>query len=249
MTYFKYKDKKVYYREYGFGQPLLMLHGNSVSSKMFDSIIDLYKDEYKVILIDFLGHGKSDRVKDFPTDFWYDQCQQVIAFCEFKGYNKVHILGSSGGALSGINVALERPDLVGKLIADSFEGTKSEDYFAGQVQEERDASKKDAGAIGFWTYMHGEDWTQVVDADTKVIIKHHKEIGQFFHKPISDLKVETLLIGSSEDEYCLDIEDVYDELSKNIKHASVHIFEKGSHPSVITCAEEFYHIAREFYKK
>ena len=48
---------------------MLLLHGNSVSSKMFQGIIDLYKEDYKVILIDFLGHGRSDRLEQFPTDF------------------------------------------------------------------------------------------------------------------------------------------------------------------------------------
>ena len=69
MAYFYYADKKIYYEEIGRGIPLLLLHGNSVSSKMFQGIIDLYKEDYKVILIDFLGHGRSDRLEQFPTDF------------------------------------------------------------------------------------------------------------------------------------------------------------------------------------
>ena len=72
MAYFYYADKKIYYEEIGRGIPLLLLHGNSVSSKMFQGIIDLYKEDYKVILIDFLGHGRSDRLEQFPTDFGYD---------------------------------------------------------------------------------------------------------------------------------------------------------------------------------
>ncbi|MCH4887112.1 alpha/beta hydrolase [Acidaminobacter sp. JC074] len=246
MAFFKYKDKKVFYREYGTGQPLLMLHGNSVSSKMFDSIIDLYEDQFKVILIDFLGHGQSDRIKEFPIDFWYDQGMQVIAFCEQNGYKDINILGTSGGALAGINVALEHPDLVSKLIADSFEGVRSIEHFAGQVQKEREASKVDEGARNFFAYMHGDDWMDVVDADTDVIIRHHKEVGDFFHKDISELKVATLLTGSKEDEYCPEISELFKELGLTIQDVSVHIFESGSHPSVMTSAEEFANIAKQF---
>ncbi|WP_349398540.1 alpha/beta fold hydrolase, partial [Clostridium perfringens] len=64
----------------------------------------------------------SDRLDKFPIDFWYDQGEQVIEFLRQKKYKDVYIIGSSGGALAAINAALEAPDLVDKLIADSFEG-------------------------------------------------------------------------------------------------------------------------------
>lgn len=246
MTYFKYKNSKVYYEEIGTGELLIMLHGNSVSSKMFNYVLDLYKEDFKVILIDFLGHGKSDRVDAFATDLWYDQSQQVISFCEFKEYKNINILGTSGGALTGINVALERPDLVCKLIADSFEGVKSIHEFAGQVKSERESAKKDEGAIGFWTYMHGDDWCSVVDLDTDAVIKHHEEIGEFFHKDITELRVPTLLIGSIKDEYCPLIKEMYTDLSSKITNSAVHIFAEGSHPSVITSADEFSKLTKKF---
>lgn len=39
MSYFVYEGKKIFYEEVGEGQPLLMLHGNTASSKMFAGII------------------------------------------------------------------------------------------------------------------------------------------------------------------------------------------------------------------
>lgn len=63
MTFFNYKNKKVYYEEIGTGKPVLLLHGNTASSNMFLDVIESYTLNYKVILIDFLGHGKSDRLE------------------------------------------------------------------------------------------------------------------------------------------------------------------------------------------
>ena len=34
MAYFKYQGKSIYYEEYGHGEPLIFLHGNTASSKM-----------------------------------------------------------------------------------------------------------------------------------------------------------------------------------------------------------------------
>lgn len=39
MSYFKFENKKVYYNIFGEGQPLVLLHGNTASSKMFEMIL------------------------------------------------------------------------------------------------------------------------------------------------------------------------------------------------------------------
>lgn len=39
MSYFIYHGKKIFYREVGEGKPVLFLHGNTASSKMFEFIL------------------------------------------------------------------------------------------------------------------------------------------------------------------------------------------------------------------
>lgn len=167
MSYFNYQSKRIFYTEIGSGKPLLLLHGNTASSNMFLNIANLYAEKYKVILIDFLGHGKSDRLEKFPADLWYEEAQQVIEFLSQKNYNNVFLLGSSGGALVAINIALERPDLVSKVIADSFEGTSAIDAFTANIVNDREFSKQNEGARRFYQAMQGDDWESVVDNDTK----------------------------------------------------------------------------------
>ena len=43
MSFFNYKNKKVYYEEIGSGKPVLLLHGNTASSNMFLDVVKLYK--------------------------------------------------------------------------------------------------------------------------------------------------------------------------------------------------------------
>ena len=246
MPYFKYNNKEVYYNEIGQGSPLFLLHGNSASSKMFDIVLDLYKNDFMVILIDFLGHGKSDRLNKFPTDFWYDEALQVIELIHQKNYRGANIIGTSGGALAALNIALERPDLVNCLVADSFEGERSVNSIVENIQSERNNSKKDQGAREFWKFNHGDDWEDVVDNDTHVNIMHHKQISLFFHKDLSCLKVPVLLTGSLEDEYVSHIDNLYTDLLIKIPHGSMYIFPKGGHPSMISNAEGFARISKEF---
>ena len=78
MSYFIDQSKKIYYSEQGFGKPVVLLHGDTASSKMFEPLLPLYTEAFKVILIDFLGNGKSDRVEEFTVDVWPEESRQVL---------------------------------------------------------------------------------------------------------------------------------------------------------------------------
>ncbi|AOT72467.1 alpha/beta fold hydrolase [Geosporobacter ferrireducens] len=254
MPYFKYNEKSCYYEEHGDGIPLLFLHGNTASSKMFCNVVEPFAKHYKVVLIDFLGHGKSDRVEKLETDLWFDEALQVIAFLEQAHYKKANLIGSSGGALVAINVALERSDLVDKVIADSFEGEVPLQEFVQNVVEEREMSKKDKEGKRFYYEMHGEDWENVVDNDTNAIYKHAKTIGKFFHKPLNGLQTKMLLTGSKEDEYVKLVHpdfyiETYSKLIGKLCNASMHIFDQGRHPALLSNKDEFVKLAKDFFDK
>lgn len=249
MPYFIYRNKKCWYQEAGSGQPLLFLHGNTASSRMFAETEKLYREKFRTILIDFLGHGRSDRVEEFQTDLWFDEGQQVIAFLEQTGYKKVNLIGSSGGAQVAINVALERPDLVNRVIADSFEGDVPLQAFVENIITDREASKHDDGTKSFYIFNHGEGWEQVVDNDTKAIHDHYIGNGKFFHKPLSELQTDILMTGSREDEFASPqfYEEVYGGLIEKIGHGRIKLFEKGGHPAILSNGQEFYEEACRFF--
>lgn len=254
MPYFRYIDKSCYYEEHGDGAPLLFLHGNTASSKMFYDVVESFAKDYKVVLIDFLGHGNSDRVEKFATDLWFDEAMQIIAFLEQVQYKKVNLIGSSGGALVAINVALERPDLVSKVIADSFEGEVPLPDFVQNIVQERENSKQNKVAKMFYYAMQGEDWESIVDNDTNAIYEHAKTIGKFFHKPINGMHTKVLLTGSKEDEFVKSVHpnfymETYSKLIKKIGDGEIHIFEKGGHPALLSNKDEFVKLAKDFLGK
>jgi len=254
MAYFNYNSHKIYFKEIGTGRPLLLLHGNTASSVMFSDIAEKYSDKFKVILIDFLGHGKSDRLEEFPVDLWFDEAQQVITFLKAKDYRNVNIIGSSGGALVAINVALEVPQLLSKVVADSFEGEIPLKAFTTNLVAEREFSKHNENAKMFYEYMQGSDWEKVVDNDTLAIVRHEKEIGKFFHKDLSNLKPDILMTGSKQDEFVSSIsstyfEEIYGEMLLKIGHGTMHLFETGGHPAMMSNQDEFISLSKDFFAK
>ncbi len=250
MAFFDYNGCNVYYRELGQGPPLFLLHGNSVSSKLFDFVTGLYSDDYRLVLIDFAGHGRSDRLDAFPADFWYDEAMQVVRLIEHMQYGKANLIGTSGGALAALNVALERADLVNRVIADSFEGEQAFEAVVRYLPEERRLSKAQERGRAFWEYCHGPDWEAVVDSDTAVCQKHFTGVKRFFHKDLAALAVPAMLTASLDDEFAkvarLDFGRLYPAMASKIKGCRVHIFPSGAHPAMLTNAGEFAAIAKAF---
>lgn len=192
MGYFSYDGKRIWYEESGKGDSLVLLHGNTVSSKFFSPVIEALSREYHVIAMDFLGCGQSDRLSVWPADLWYEWSMQVVALCEKLGLSGVKLIGCSGGALVAINAALERPDLFDCIVADSFEGLAADPGITDQIRMGRDFAKQNGQFRSMLEVMHGEDWEQVFDCDTQAVVSHAKQIGSFTHRRIEELKVRTL---------------------------------------------------------
>lgn len=250
MSFFKYNSKDVYYTEIGEGQPIILLHGNTASSKMFESIVDLYSDNYKVILIDFLGHGNSQRLPEFSTDLWFDEAKQVITLLDNLAYKKVNLIGTSGGAWVALNVALERPDLVNKVITDSFDGSTLAEDFTKDLMLKREFSKKNDMAKQFYIMCHGEDWESIVDNDTKCLLECSQQRKRIFHKSFDELKAPVLLTANRTDDMIRsDFMEEYNKIIKKIVHGQMHIFEQGFHPAIISNGVEYAKIVNRFLNK
>jgi len=249
MSYFLYNNKKVYYDIKGKGTPLIIVHGNSVSSKMHSGLANKLKQVFQVISIDLPGHGKSERIEEWPIDFWWENSNAVFELIQHLQLKKVNLLGYSGGAQIVLNVALEHPDVVSNVIADSFEGSVSVPDFAQNVFEDRANTKKSFLAKLFWFRMHGRDWEKVVDNDSKVIYEHNRQIKEFFHKDLSEIKCPLLLTGSKKDEYVDNFDVFYNPILEKVPNAKFILYENGKHPAALTAGDEFIQDIIKFINK
>ena len=249
MSYFYYQSKKIYYTEAGSGIPVLFLHGNTASSRMFELLMPLYEDRFHVILIDFLGHGKSERLEKFPAELWIEEARQTVALLEYLNLGKVNLVGTSGGAWVAINAALECPELVGKVVADSFDGRTLADDFSENLIQERISAKADEMSVGFYQWCQGEDWERIVDMDTKALVKCAREKLPLFTKPLGSLQVPLLLMGSEGDEMSrADFQEEYHAIARETD-AEIHIFSQGAHPAILSNAEQAAEVIARFLEQ
>ena len=57
---------QIHYDEMGEGRPLVLLHGFLFSSAMWEAQVDVLRENYRVITVDFRGHGHSSPVNEWP---------------------------------------------------------------------------------------------------------------------------------------------------------------------------------------
>lgn len=237
MSYFQYYDKNIYYSVIGKGIPLMLLHGNTASSKMFTFLLDLYKNDFQIILIDFLGNGLSERIDKFPENIWIDQGYQIIALANHLNIDNINLLGTSGGAYAAINAALEAPERFHKVIADSFDGRTLPSGFAEGLIKEREFAKSDEQSRGFYEWCQGDDWEEVIDKDTETLLE--KKNIPLFISHISDIKIPLLMSASKTDEMLNnDLESEFHKIAKNNPLIQYKIWEDGHHPLIATKALE-----------
>lgn len=240
MAYFEYENKNVFYEITGQGEPLLLLHGNTASSRMFDPVINQYSNHFKTIRIDFPGHGKSARLGKFETDFWHYNSKVCSKLIDLLSIDKVSVVGTSGGALVAINLGLENPERIKYIIADSFEGEFLLKSYIDSLVEDRENGKVNHFAKSFWQSNHGIDWENIIDLDTEMLINFSRLNKSFFHKPIAELSVPTLLTGSMQDEFCDHLDLIYADLKNKNDNLEIHLFEKGNHPAMLSNEKEFF---------
>lgn len=132
-------NAKIYYEEYGSGEPLVLLHGNNGSiSDFYNQIPDLAK-QFKVIVLDTRGQGRST---DLSTeDYTYEKfSDDLLAVTKELNINKFNIVGWSDGGITGLLFTINHPELVNKLIVIGAnlnpEGieTKTLDMFKKQLE-------------------------------------------------------------------------------------------------------------------
>lgn len=122
-------EGQIHYQTAGEGDPLLLLHKTSMSSMEYSKVMPILARTYRVVAMDTLGYGESDKP---PFDFNIeDYARSVVKFLGALGIRKTSIVGHHTGASIAVELAVAYPDLVDKLILVGCP------YYEPQVREAR----------------------------------------------------------------------------------------------------------------
>ncbi|MEV6771015.1 alpha/beta hydrolase [Nocardia sp. NPDC051030] len=107
-------DVATWYDVHGDGEPVVLLHGGLVDSRMFAPAMPVLVGRFRMYTTDRRGHGHTPDI-DGPLS--YDvMADDTIAFLEKVVREPAHLVGHSDGANVALLVALKRPDLVRRIV-------------------------------------------------------------------------------------------------------------------------------------
>lgn len=109
-------NQKLYVRKIvGSGKPLVLLHGMFADGSQWEKIAQLLRKDYRVIVVDLLGHGRSPR----PPQATYSDHEHVAALRDtlksVKAVKDATIVGYSMGGAVALAYSSTYPDSVQQL--------------------------------------------------------------------------------------------------------------------------------------
>jgi pimeloyl-ACP methyl ester carboxylesterase len=121
MPSFTFKSYNIHYTDAGNpnGPVILFLHGWMSSSDIFYSQFPHFAPRYRLVAMDFLGHGKSDRPPPAEAGSLYSHTayqDSVIALIDHLRLENVAILGWSMGCAVTLQVARRIPEKIRCII-------------------------------------------------------------------------------------------------------------------------------------
>lgn len=239
------------YIDEGKGQPVVFVHGVSATLASFDVLYPaLIKKGYRVIAVDLLGYGKSDK-----PDIAYNvpfHAQTVISFIRQLGLKNVFLVGHSmGGAISAF-MTIKEPELIKSTILLAPAGLteySSLKIFLFKVFYNRVFGKNfsDPEAAGKYYRDLVYQWSPAMDEYYKTrerVMVHPEwvkvqktikggavsalEVSKEILPKIGDVKKPVLVLLAADDSL-FSSEEVKENIEKRNKNWKIEIFERCGH--------------------
>ncbi len=113
--YVEINGAKIYYEEYGKGDPLLLIHGNGGSIKWMGNQIDYFKTRYRVIIADNRGQGKSELKTDSLT--YVQVAKDWEGLVNYLKLDSLSIIGWSDGGIIALKMGISNKSKIKKIVA------------------------------------------------------------------------------------------------------------------------------------
>lgn len=124
-------------------QVMLFAHGFGCDQQSWQFIVDAFTEDYKVVLFDYVGAGKSD-LSQYDKDKYgslQGYAQDVLDICEALDLHDVIFVGHSVSSMIGLLAAIRSPQYFRKLIfiGPSPRYLNEEDYTGGFERTDLDS--------------------------------------------------------------------------------------------------------------
>ena len=114
--YIEINGARVHYVDEGSGETILCLHGEPTWSYLYRKMIPILAAGHRVIAMDFIGFGRSDKFSD-SEDYTFQMHSDTLAgFIKQLDLRGVTAVVQDWGGLIGLPVATQMPDRFSRLV-------------------------------------------------------------------------------------------------------------------------------------
>ncbi|GGA76451.1 2-succinyl-6-hydroxy-2,4-cyclohexadiene-1-carboxylate synthase [Ornithinibacillus halotolerans] len=133
-------ERSYWYEMYGDGEPIVLLHGFTGSTKTWTNFINTYQGKFKMIVIDLPGHGKTKT----STPVTMEQCcHDIHHILENIGIQTYHLVGYSMGGRTALTYATFYQNELKSLILESASpGIESERERKNRIEHDEKLALK-----------------------------------------------------------------------------------------------------------
>ncbi len=229
-------EQEIYYSEKGSGPSLLLFPDNVHSSQAYAQEIDYFANRFHVLAFDYPGTGCSTREIKYQDEreydlwnFWADfACHLLLAL----DINECYVMGAGAGALVALHFAGKQAglhELTAKgVVADSFLSRLDGRTLHRWLDVREHYYVRHAESL---RQQHGDDWRQVVDADTAFLRRIADRGGYALPEfVLNAIPCPVLLTGTLRDPVTPGIAQDYARMSTIIPDCSVYLASQSRHP-------------------
>jgi pimeloyl-ACP methyl ester carboxylesterase len=112
--YVQLGDVRTWYDEHGDGDPLVLMHGGLTDSRFLEPNLGPLAERFHVFTVDRRGHGHTPDAEGPIT--YQLMADDTIAFLQQVVGAPADLVGHSDGAVVAMLVAMQRPELVKRLV-------------------------------------------------------------------------------------------------------------------------------------
>lgn len=234
------------FRERGRGPLLLILPGNTASSAHHLGDLEHFGRRFRAVAPDFRGTGAGGRLPIWPLTWWEDNARDTAALIAQLGGGPALVLGVSGGALTALLLAALYPERVQAVIADSTVARFPAGWLEAAV---RDRGRRTPEQVAFWRQGHGDDWEQVVDADSDLLLRLGAAGGDVLQGRPGQIRCPVLFTASLSDPLLPEPGPQNLGLVKQVAGSRALLMREGDHPLMWSRPVEWRRAADSFLEE
>jgi pimeloyl-ACP methyl ester carboxylesterase len=247
---------EIHYREVGNAVPLVFLHGGwGYEVYPFDRQIEAFKNEFRILIPDRSGYGRSMQVNNLPVDFHRRAATEMSRFLDALDIDRAVLWGHSDGAVIAALMGLTTPERVAGIILEAFHYYRakpgSRAFFETMAGDPNQLGERVCTALAhdhgeaYWQkiiLMNGRAWLAIAD-------QSRAPKQDLYEGRLDELSVPTIFIHGASDPRTEP--DELDAVRAQLPGVPMHMIQNGGHAphSQSSVATECNRIAGEFLRE